>query len=141
VHQEIALKPLPGERDLWSYDLLEVGGQLQCTSIRTFLYYLASRQTQAVRVVAYQAQTRFAHLECYGPICDEGGPLWVEIMMSTSAKSRGADNNIATLSLEEFNTLRKELREHIKMDHPEFPKKGICEARRLFGALGIPYVI
>lgn len=67
--QEATL-PAPGNYDVWNYDLLEVGGQIPCGSLRSFIFYACSPSTHAIAAENFQESLRSVELVAYGPRAD-----------------------------------------------------------------------
>ena len=80
LHQIVVGDPKAyGSTDLWSFDLLEVGGPLPCNNIRTFLHYLCSRGTRVASITPYTdaSSSNRPALEVVlrGPRADDGEVL------------------------------------------------------------------
>src|SRR5215212_1085269 len=132
MHQAATQRPLPGEVDVWAYDLLELGGRLECTNARTFLYYAASTQTYGIWVEDYHTQRQQVNLRVYGPVADTGGRLYVHYHLTKS--------ELATLAPEEIELMRKVLKDKIKKRDDQFPKESRCIARVALSTLSLPYI-
>jgi hypothetical protein len=76
-----------GSTNLWSFDLLEVGGPLPCNNIRTFLHYLCSGGTREVSIAprtdAHRTTTTSPAVEVVlrGPRADDGEVLSVSYLL------------------------------------------------------------
>ena len=81
MHQLVETDPKAyGTTNLWSFDLLEVGGPLPCNNIRTFLYYLCSRGTRVASILPYTDDTSSSptvEVALRGPRADDGEVLSV----------------------------------------------------------------
>lgn len=148
MHQAIDLQqapPPPGSIDVWDEfyrdpEVYEVGGLIKVTSARTFLYYLASAETRCAMVTELLGPKRKATVRAYGPICDEGGPLYVEQELSGSARDHLYKSYVPRLCAQEILLLREKLKEHVLEKHHLFPKNGQCSARTLLTTLGLPWL-
>lgn len=138
MHPQVTSIPPPGSLDVWDFDLLEQGGQMQCSHIRTFLFYLASPRTECAGVFAVNDAENFAKMRIYGPICEDGHPVYVEMYVSASAKMSLKQNNVARLAPEEIQLLINKLTEHVKERHPFFKNKTTYGLKRLFTLLNLP---
>jgi hypothetical protein len=114
---------------------------MDCTHVRTFLYYLCSPQTGVTQVRSVNKNTRTATVRIYGPIAEDGSPVYVEMTLSGSTQTALKINNIARLLPEEILLLREKLKEHTKQAHVVFDQKGECGVRTLFKCLGLPVVL
>lgn len=138
MHQQVTSIPPAGSLDVWDFDLLEVGGQMQCSHIRTFLFFLASPRTECAGVFSVNDAENYAKLRIYGPICEDGYPVFVEMHISASAKMSLKDNNLGRLAHEEIQLLINKLTEHVKERHPLFQNKTTYGLKRLFTILQLP---
>jgi hypothetical protein len=81
MHQLVETDPKAyGTTNLWSFDLLEVGGPLPCNNIRTFLHYLCSRGTRVASILPYTDDTSSSptvEVALRGPRADDGEVLSV----------------------------------------------------------------
>lgn len=71
-------EPQPAEIDMWSFDLMQWGRRLKCTSLTTFVYYACSPKTVALKVTKHNAARHAADMIAIGPEAWEEGYLWVK---------------------------------------------------------------
>jgi hypothetical protein len=132
-------RPPPGAIDVWDFDLQDVGGEIPISHVRTLLYYLASASTKVVHSCELDSTRRQARVRVYGPVCEDGTPVYVELKVTASAKAALSDGNLGRLAPDEILLLRDEIEEHAVREHPLFPK-GTSHggAKRLLQVLGLP---
>lgn len=66
-----------GDYDLWSLYLMDKGGKVRCTSLRTFAYYVCSPRTVALMIDKHNASRGVVEMRAIGPECWEDGYLYV----------------------------------------------------------------
>jgi len=84
LHQIVEGDPKAyGSTDLWSFDLLEVGGPLPCNNIRAFLHYLCSCGTRVASIMPYTDASSSPSVEVMlrGPRADDGEVLSVTYLL------------------------------------------------------------
>lgn len=121
--------PQAGEVDLWSWDLLDVGGQIRITRVRTLLYYMASAGTKAIFCHSVAESLKQLCMRVYGPVCEDGVPLYVELTVSNGSGRRLFDNHLDRLSSAEFALFGELCERHVLKNHELFPRAAQCDVR------------
>lgn len=75
----------PGEWDPWSYEPLIYGGEVHATSLTTFLSYVCSPKTRAVRVLDGSGSSGCL-VRAYGPVADHADPKTRETRLFVERK-------------------------------------------------------
>jgi hypothetical protein len=128
-----------GSTDLWSFDLLEVGGPLPCNNIRTFLHYLCSRGTHMASIAPYTDPARGSspaiEVVLRGPRADDGEVVSISYLLRRE-EIHGGEGEHEGLEVWE----KRLLVERIMALRPPTPTNPWRLAIRAFaGVLELPY--
>lgn len=119
---------VPGAEDLWSYDLLECGGRVHITRARTLLYYMASAGTKAIYCHSVAESLKQLCMRVYGPVCEDGVALYVELTVSSGSGGRRAQmNHLDRLSDAEFTLFGQLCERYVVKNHELFPHAAQCD--------------